>query len=687
MSQVLIVDDNAENLYLLRMLLQGHGHTVEEARHGAEALAKARQQPPSLLISDLLMPVMDGYTLLRQWKTDDRLKTIPFMVYTATYTDAKDERLAFDLGADAFLVKPAEPEALMVSIKALLAPPDPTQPSVRQPQLEEKALLKDYSETLFRKLEKKVGSLQQTNRRLGAEIAERKRTEAALRTSEARYRQLFQAITDPVLVYDRATLACLDVNEAAVAEYGYSRDEFLTMTLRDLHPAEDVPALMAQLAQPDSSLEHRGLWRHQTKTGEILSVEISAYGLTYADRLACLVQARNVTEQQRLEAQFRQAQKMEAVGRLAGGIAHDFNNLITVIKGYSELLQSRMPADEATAQLLGEIYQAGERAGALTSQLLAFSRQQVLAPQVLNLNTVVSNTETMLRRLIGEDVILVTALSPTLGPIKADPGQIEQVLMNLAVNARDAMPQGGTLTLATQTVQLDEAYCRTVADLSPGDYVLLTVSDTGCGIDAATQAQMFEPFFTTKPVGKGTGLGLATVHGIVQQSGGSIAVESAVGQGTTFQIYLPLVAEPVPDGRSQERLPTLPQGTETILVVEDEDAVRALEIYILQRCGYRVLEATDGQAALHLVEHEPGPIHLLMSDMVMPHLGGRELAARVTHTHPCCKVLFLSGYTDDAVVHQGVSKADIAFLQKPFTPSALAQKVRQVLDGEAGTTV
>lgn len=684
MSQVLVVDDNAENLYLLRMLLQGHGYTVVEARHGAEALTKARQQPPSLVISDLLMPVMDGYSLLRQWKVDDQLKAVPFMVYTATYTDIKDERLAFDLGADAFLVKPAEPEALIASITALLGNPDSAQASVRQPQLEEKALLKDYSKALFRKLEKKVESLQQTNRRLGAEIAERKRTEAALRASEARYRQLFQAITDPVLVCDRTTLACLAVNDAAVAEYGYSRDEFLTMTLQDIYPPEDVPASMERLAQAGSSPERRGVWRHQKKTGEIISVEISTYGLTFADRSACLMQARNVTEQQQLEEQFRQAQKMEAIGRLAGGIAHDFNNLITVIKGYSELLQSRISASDPAAQLLGEIYQAGERAGTLTSQLLAFSRQQVLAPQALNLNTVVSNTETMLRRLIGEDIILTTDLSPSLGPIKADPGQIEQVLMNLAVNTRDAMPQGGTLTLATQTVHLDESYCRRVADLSPGDYVLLTVSDNGCGIDAATQAKMFEPFFTTKPVGKGTGLGLATVHGIVKQSGGHIAVESAVGQGTRFQIYLPLVAEPVPEGRSQGRSRTLPQGTETILVVEDEDAVRALEIHVLQRCGYRVLEAANGQAALHLVEHAPGPIHLLMSDVVMPHLGGRELAAQVTRTQPHCKVLFLSGYTDDAVIHHGVSKADVAFLQKPFTPSALAQKVRQVLDGMQG---
>ncbi|MEA5447468.1 response regulator [Leptolyngbya sp. CCNP1308] len=684
MSPVLIVDDNAENLYLLRMLLQGHGYTVEEARHGAEALTKARQRLPALIISDLLMPVMDGYTLLRQWKADDRLKAIPFMVYTATYTDTKDQRLALDLGADAFVVKPAEPEALMTSITALLASPDPAQASVRLPQIEENTQLKDYSETLFRKLEKKIEGLQQTNRRLGAEIAQRKRTEAALRDSEARYRQLFQAITDPLFVYDRETLAYLAVNDAAVAQYGYSYDEFLTMTIRDVRPPEDVPVLLKMLAQSGTSLEHRGLWRHQKKNGDIINVEISAYGLTFAGRPACLVQARNLTEQKRLEEQFRQAQKMEAIGRLAGGIAHDFNNLITVIKGYSELLQSRIATDDPASELLGEIYKAGEQAGTLTRQLLAFSRQQVLAPQVFNLNTVVSNTETMLRRLIGEDVSLVTTLSSTLGQVKADPGQIEQVLMNLAVNARDAMPQGGTLTLATKTVHLDEAYCRTVADLAPGDYVRLTMQDTGCGIDAATQANMFEPFFTTKAVGKGTGLGLTTVHGIVKQSGGHIAVESTVGQGTTFQIYLPRVAELVPEVRSPARSRTLPQGSETVLVVEDEDAVRALEILILQRCGYRVLEAINGSDALHLVEQEPGPIHLLLSDVVMPHMGGRDLADQIALKRPDCKVLFLSGYTDDAVIHHGVSEAGVAFLQKPFTPAALAQKVRQVLDGATG---
>lgn len=453
MSQALVVDDNLANRYLLRMLLQGHGYTVVEASHGAEALELAQQQPPTIVISDLLMPVMDGYTLLRQWKADDRLQAIPFMVYTATYTDPRDERLALDLGADAFLIKPAEPEAVMACVEQLLAAPAPDSASIRQPQVEEAVLLQDYSEALFRKLNKKLEGLEVTNQKLRAEIAERQRTEAALRDSEARYRQLFQSIPDPVWVCDRQTLAILAVNDAAIADYGYTPDEWLSLTLPTLCPADDLAALHDLIADPRPG--RHGPWQCRQKNGEINLVEISAHGLEFEGKSACLIQARDITEQRRLEEQFRQAQKMEAIGRLAGGIAHDFNNLVMVVQGYSEILQGRFAADDPTRELLDEIHRAGERAGSLTRQLLAFSRQQVLVPQVLNLNQVVADTEKMLRRLIGEDVILQVYLSPDLGPIRADPGQMEQVLMNLAVNARDAMPQGGWLTITTESVRVD----------------------------------------------------------------------------------------------------------------------------------------------------------------------------------------------------------------------------------------
>jgi CheY-like chemotaxis protein len=352
-----------------------------------------------------------------------------------------------------------------------------------------------------------------------------------------------------------------------------------------------------------------------------------------------------------------------------------------VINGYTDLLLADAgPADPARESLT-EVRRAGERAATLTRQLLAFSRKQVLDPKVFPLNAVVADTEKMLRRLIGEHVLLTTEFDPADGLVRADPGQVEQVLVNLAVNARDAMPTGGQLTVETRNVTLDPGYCRGHPDAAPGEYVRLTVSDTGGGMDEATLARIFEPFFTTKGAGRGTGLGLATVHGIVRQSGGHVTVSSEVGRGTTFQVYLPRVIEPPSDGPRPDPHP-LPRGTETVLLAEDEGALRALARHVLEGCGYTVREAADGREALAAAAGHAGPIHLLVSDVVMPHLGGRELAERLTAARPGCKVLFLSGYTDDAVVHHGVRAAEFAFLQKPFTPAALARKVREVLDAE-----
>ena len=389
----------------------------------------------------------------------------------------------------------------------------------------------------------------------------------------------------------------------------------------------------------------------------------------------------DVTARRSLEEQLRQSQKMEAIGQLAGGVAHDFNNLLTVINGYSEIVLERLAPDDPLRGLLAEIARAGDRAGSLTRQLLAFSRRQVLEPRVLTLNAVVTDAENMIRRLLGEDVALTANLAPDLATVKADAGQVEQVLVNLAVNARDAMPGGGRLTVETRNVTLDEAYCEPHADVRPGDYVLLAVSDTGTGMDTATLARVFEPFFTTKPPGKGTGLGLATVHGIVKQSGGHIGVHSEPGRGTSFNVYLPTHGDPAPAPELRPAVRPMPSGHETILLVEDEDAVRALGRHVLQSCGYEVLEAEDGLRAAGLVETHPAAIHLLMTDVVMPNLGGRELAERVRAVRPACKVLFLSGYTEDVVLRHDLVGSAVAFLHKPFSPSQLAQRVRDVLDG------
>jgi two-component system cell cycle sensor histidine kinase/response regulator CckA len=391
----------------------------------------------------------------------------------------------------------------------------------------------------------------------------------------------------------------------------------------------------------------------------------------------------DVTDRRRLEEQLRHAQKMEAVGQLAGGIAHDFNNLLTVINGYSEMILASLPVADPDRELLAEVCKAGERAGTLTRQLLLFSRQQVTDPRVLDLNAVVSDIEKMIRRLIGEDVLMTVNLAPGLGPIKADLGQIEQVITNLCVNARDAMPEGGKLIIETHNVTLDNEYARTHAAVLPGEYTLLEITDTGTGMDDATKSRIFEPYFTTKAQGKGTGLGLAVVFGIIKQCGGHINVYSELSYGTTFKAYLPQIQDHSAISKSLNGIRLMPKGTETILLVEDENVVRALARHILTACGYSVMEAENGRDAVLLIENYLGPLDLLISDVVMPHLGGRQLAEKIVDLRPGIKTLFLSGYSNDAVITHGVLQAEFAFLQKPFTPSGLAMKVRDVLDERA----
>jgi PAS domain S-box-containing protein len=406
--------------------------------------------------------------------------------------------------------------------------------------------------------------------------------------------------------------------------------------------------------------------------------EIVGAVVTFQD-VSALQEAREALR--RSEEQLRQAQKMEVIGQLAGGVAHDFNNLLTIITGYSDLLlNGSLAPDDPACELVSEIMKAGERAAALTRQLLAFSRKQVLAPKVLLLNTVVDDLDKMLRRLIGEDINLRCALAANLGMVRADSGQIEQVITNLIVNARDALPpRGGQVTIETANVALDETYTLTHPGVPPGQYVMLAVTDNGSGMDAATQARIFEPFFTTKGPGKGTGLGLATIYGIVKQSGGSIYVYSEPGRGTSFKIYLPRIADSSVPAASVA--PSLsPHGRETLLLVEDDDSVRSLMRTTLHNSDYEILEAPGPIEALRWAEEHAGRIHLLVTDLIMPVMSGRVLSERLTSLRPDIKVLYLSGYTDDAVVRHGLLEEEVAFLQKPFTPHALACKVREVLD-------
>jgi PAS domain S-box-containing protein len=465
---------------------------------------------------------------------------------------------------------------------------------------------------------------------------------------------------------------------------GYPQELF--MADRDFWPAivihpDDRAAARAHAEQLSTGQDGEIEYRLIRSDGEIIWVRDSAR--VKRDHRSKIIYGvvSDITERKQLEEQLYQSQKMEAIGLLAGGVAHNFNNLMTVITGYSELLDSRLNQGDSLRQDVEQIRKAGEQAAALTGQLLAFSRKQVLQPRVLDLNTVVGNMDQMLRPIIGEDIDLVIALDQKLGPVKADPGQMEQVIMNLVINARDAMPRGGKLTIETANAELDESYTRLHVDVKPGIYVMLAVSDTGDGMAEETRAHIFEPFYTTKEQGQGTGLGLATVHGIVNQSDGHIWVYSEPSHGTTFKIFLPEIETGKQIHRPPEKSAGSARGFESILLVEDENMVRDLAHRILLDDGYTVLVTRHGAEALQICEQHSGPIHLLVTDVVMPGgLSGRELADRLKSLRPEMKVLYMSGYPDKAIVHHGVLDPGIAFLDKPFTPTALTQKVREVLD-------
>lgn len=460
---------------------------------------------------------------------------------------------------------------------------------------------------------------------------------------------------------------------------GYSAAELKGRSALDLIAPADRPRVAAKIAEVLREGQATTDLDLLTAGGEAIPCLFHGRRLESGGEAYCVSVGLDIRERKALEAQLQQAQKLEAVGQLAGGIAHDFNNLLTAITGYSDLLQRSGGLSGAQAEMLGEIHHAADRAAALTRQLLAFSRRQVLQPRVLDLNGVVQGLEKMLRRLIGEDVELAVALGAGLPAVRVDPGQIEQVILNLALNARDAMPRGGRLTLETRAVELDEAFATHHFEVTPGRYALLAVSDTGSGMTPEVRAHIFEPFFTTKPVGEGTGLGLAVVRGIVKQSGGSIDVYSEVGLGTTFKIYLPAVAEPAASAGPVEPDPPA-SGSETVLLVEDDEAVRSIATRALMASGYRVLAAGDAEAALALAAAHEGTIALLVTDVVMPGTGGSALAERLRAARPELKVLYVSGYMDDAVVRHGILRTEVDFLQKPFSVATLAAKVREVLD-------
>ena len=513
------------------------------------------------------------------------------------------------------------------------------------------------------------------------DVTESKRADDELAASEERFRKAFNASPEPMTISHWPEGRYMDCNESFLRITGYHREEVIGRTDNEVRfwpKPDDRARCMRFLEEHARAIELEVIFG--TKLGEERTGLFSAEVIEIRGEQCVLALMKDVTERRSLEEQLRLSQKMEAVGHLAGGVAHDFNNLLTVILGYSTLLlKDAGPEGPRRAQLEG-IKKAADRAAALTQQLLAFSRRQVLAPRLLDLNAVVADMEKMLRRLIGEHIELSTVLAPELGLVKADPGQIEQVIMNLVVNARDAMPVGGKLTIETAQVELDEACARRRTVGTPGPYVMLAVSDTGHGMDEDTRARVFEPFFTTKEKGKGTGLGLAVVYGIINQSGGSVWVYSEPGIGTTFKAYLPKVetASEKPEATTANKRSR--RGTETVLFVENDAAVRSLVRDILESNGYVVLEASRAVEALEASQKHGGPIQLLLTDVVMPDFRGQKLADRLKTSRPEAKVLYMSGYTDTAIVQHGLLEPGVAFLQKPFTPEALSRKVREVLD-------
>jgi PAS domain S-box-containing protein len=633
-GKILIVDDQEANVRLVERILKQAGFaSYRSLTDSRQTSAVFHEFQPDLILLDLMMPHLDGVAVIEELWPLTEGTYLPILVLTAD-TTVESRRRALAAGAKDFLTKPLDADEVLLRINNLL-------------------------ETRF--------LYQRVQRRAAERIQEQA--------------ELLDRANDAIMVRD-LTDRILYWNRGAERLYGWTAEEAVGREVRELlyHGAT------AHLDDATAALMREGNWegeiRQVNRDGREVIVE-SRWTLVLDEEerpKSRLIIDTDVSDKKKLEAQLIQAQRMEAVGRLAGGVAHDFNNLLTVIIGFSEMVLGGLEPQEPTHELIKEVHDAGHRAAALTRQLLAFSRKQVMAFVVLNVNSLISETQKMLCRLIGEDIHLTTSLDPELGLVKADPGQIEQVLMNLVVNARDAMPHGGQLTIETQNVELEPPGGRCGVELASGPYVIVAVSDTGCGMDEAIKVRIFEPFFTTKEMGKGTGLGLATVYGIVKQSGGAIEVESEPGLGTTFRIYLPRQTS---DTTDTDRYPSesslLPCGTETVLLVEDEDCVRTLGALALRSSGYTVLEAPDGEEALAICQRHAGDLDLLVTDVVMPKMNGRQLADQMAAMRPDLKVLYISGYADDTIVHHGVGEAGLAFLQKPFTPSVLVRKVHEVL--------
>lgn len=692
--KILAVDDIQDNLIVLRAVLSDKlpDAVLLTASNGEEGLSLARAEDPDVILLDIVMPGMDGYEVCRRLKKDPALQAIPVLFLTSLKTDRDSRIKALEVGAEGFLTKPFDEAELVAQIHAMV-------------KIKVAALLqRDDNERLSSLVAERTKELEHSQRvtlrlldDLKAENEARKKSERIARESEANYRALFREMLDGFVLFELMRDAAghpsdyrfLTVNPVFERIIGVPVQTLIGKSVREtsLLTPEQVQAhldIYAQVVQTGKPAFFSGYFEKRKKY-----FEVTAFRST-PEHFACIYV--DVTERKRaleaqaeLESQLQQAQKMESVGRLAGGVAHDFNNMLGVILGNAEMaLLEVKPASPVHTDLV-EIKKAAERSADLARQLLAFARKQTVAPKVLDLNMTVEGMSKMLERLIGESVKLEWRPQTGLWPVKVDPSQIDQILANLCVNARDAIDEVGAIVVSTANCTLSGERCVCEAGISPGDYVLLSVKDNGKGMDEDTKEHIFEPFFTTKPVGQGTGLGLATVYGIVQQNEGFIRVESSPAQGTAFKIYLPRYRGAVESESSSDvSVAAALQGTETVLLVEDEPSMLALMKKVIAQFGYTVLCAETPAGALSLAKQFPGQIHLLVTDVVMPEMNGRDLSKQLQILYPSLKCLFMSGYTSDVIAHHGVLDPDVHFIQKPVSLTALAQKVREAIAAPDG---
>ncbi len=695
MTRGLIIEDSRTQAEQLRLILESEGFEVDVAFDGEHGLTLVAGSEHDIIVSDILMPGISGYDFCRKVKSDPLKKDIPVILLT-TLSDPMDIIRGLECGADNFITKPYDPAYLVERIRNVLEnrrmrTDGKLKVGVEIMFMGTRFMITSEKQQILDLLVSTFEDIVRTNRQLqareaqlaaaNAKIAEyAQRMESKAIESAQLHRTLMEKANDAIWIADDRGII-LEVNHQMELMLGRPAAEIEGHRIFEFV----VPSHVEAAAQLLARMRLEGGMRSDAlilsrADGKTVQVDISISIVDVGGQALRFAIFRDITQQRELEEKYRQAQKMEAIGRLAGGIAHDFNNLLTAILGYSHVVVDQLGEGHPLSADVEQIRKAGERAAALTRQLLVFSRKQVLLPAVVDLNAVVTDIDKMLRRVIGEDIELRLVLDGDLGQVMIDPTQVEQVIMNLCVNARDAMPAGGTLTLETGNVDLDESYAKTHVGVQPGPYVMLAVSDTGIGMDAETKSHLFEPFFTTKPRGKGTGLGLSTVYGIVRQSGGHSWVYSELNRGTTFKIYLPRLEK---SGEAHlvehQKAATDHGGTETILLVEDDDTIRHMVSSILAKHGYKVIEAPTPHAAIAAAAQHIDGIDLLVTDVVLPGMSGPELVARMAKVHAGLKVLYMSGYTDDAVMQHGLLEAGTAFLQKPFTPDGFLRKVRAVL--------